>query len=79
MKTWPDMNGDAVVAALERGGFETVWRRGNHVRLASEAGRVVTTPVFQAEHICPGLMRKILRDARLDMAAFRALAGSARD
>jgi predicted RNA binding protein YcfA (HicA-like mRNA interferase family) len=76
MATYPVLEGDAVVAALELGGFEAVWRRGNHVRLASEAGRVVTAPIFPTEAICPGLLRKILRDAKLDVAAFEGLAGA---
>jgi predicted RNA binding protein YcfA (HicA-like mRNA interferase family) len=75
MTSYPMLEGDAVVAALEIGGFEAVWRRGNHVRLASESGRVVTAPVFPTETVCPGLLRKILRDAKLDLAAFRGLAG----
>jgi predicted RNA binding protein YcfA (HicA-like mRNA interferase family) len=75
MPIYPTLDGDYVIAALGRGGFEPVWRRGNHVRLASESGRVVTTPVFPDQAICPGLLRKILRDARLELPAFMKLAG----
>ena len=78
MPVYPTLDGENVVAALERGGFEAVWRRGHHIRLASDSGRIVTAPVFPSEAICPGLLRKILRDARLELPAFMSLAGSTR-
>jgi predicted RNA binding protein YcfA (HicA-like mRNA interferase family) len=78
MPIYPTLDGEYVVAALERGGFEPVWRRGNHIRLASETGRVVTAPVFPSQAVCPGLLRKILRDARLELPAFMYLAAGYR-
>ena len=68
-----DLDGDAIAAALESRGFERVWRRGSHVRFVSEAGRVVTTPLFASEPVCVALLRKILRDADLGTEEFAAL------
>ncbi|OQB26391.1 MAG: YcfA-like protein [Chloroflexi bacterium ADurb.Bin180] len=54
-----------VIHLLERMGFQVVRQRGSHVRLRHPDGRVVTVPVHSGEDIGPGLLRKILRDARV--------------
>ena len=61
----PVLPAKEVIQLLERMGFQVVRQRGSHVRLRHPDGRVVTVPVHSGEDIGPGLLRKILRDARV--------------
>jgi len=58
-----DASGDAVVAALERLGFERVRQTGSHIRL-SKGALHVTVPRHSA--IAPGTLGSILRQAGID-------------
>lgn len=59
------VNGKDLIAALERAGFEVARTRGSHHFLRHPDGRVTTVPVHSGETIGPGLLSKILRDAKL--------------
>ena len=67
----PTVKGSEVVRALEKLGFRVVRRRGSHVRLKHPDGRAVTVPVHAGEDLDRGLLKKILRDARISEDAFR--------
>lgn len=64
----PRLTGREVVAALERHGFVVVRIRGSHHLLKHPDGRATVVPIHRGEMIGPGLLGKILRDARLRAA-----------
>ncbi len=59
------VKGKDLVSALERAGFEVTRTKGSHRFLRHPDGRVTTVPVHAGETIGPGLLSKILRDAKL--------------
>jgi predicted RNA binding protein YcfA (HicA-like mRNA interferase family) len=65
--------GKEVISALQRAGFEVTRTRGSHRFLRHSDGRVTTVPVHAGEIIGPGLLSKILRDAKLSRAEFEKL------
>ena len=60
-----------MVAALTRHGFAVVRVRGSHHLLKHADGRATVVPIHRGETIGPGLLGKILRDARLRHADLR--------
>lgn len=62
----PRLDGRQVIDALERRGFRVVRIRGSHHLLRHEDGRTTVVPVHGHETIGPGLLGKILRDARME-------------
>lgn len=73
MTRQPRLSGRAVIAALEKAGFEVVRVRGSHHRLRHPDGRVTVVPVHGGEVIGPGLMASILRDVDMSRAVFQGL------
>ena len=69
----PSVTGSEVVSALEKGGFALSRTRGCHRVLKHPDGRTTVVPVHAGESIGPGLLRKILRDTKLEKEEFRAL------
>lgn len=67
------LTGAEVVRALERAGFGVVRVRSSHHFMRHGDGRSTVVPVHAGETIGPGLLSKILRDAELDLEAFRQL------
>jgi len=63
MPKLPVLEGQALVIALQKAGFEVTRQKGSHVRLHHPDGRVVTVPIHQGKELGRGLLRKILRDA----------------
>jgi len=59
------VQGNDLIGALERAGFEVTRTRGSHRFLRHPDGRVTTVPVHSSETIGPGLLSKILRDTKL--------------
>ena len=68
----PVINGQDLIAALKRAGFEQTRQKGSHVRLRHVDGRVVTVPVHSGQEIGKGLLRKILRDAEWSVDDLKA-------
>ena len=62
----PAISGDALIKALEKFGYVAVRQKGSHVRLrhSTEPQRQALT-VPRHKTLKPGLLRRILRDARL--------------
>jgi predicted RNA binding protein YcfA (HicA-like mRNA interferase family) len=67
------VSGADVVRALARVGFVHVSQRGSHVKLRSEAGRVVIVPMHR--ELKAGTLRSIIRQSGLDVDAFVELLG----
>ena len=67
------VSGREVISALQRAGFEITRSRGSHHFLRHPDGRVTTVPVHAGESIGPGLLSKILRDAKLSRSEFEEL------
>jgi predicted RNA binding protein YcfA (HicA-like mRNA interferase family) len=59
-----DASGEAVVAALERLGFERVRQIGSHIRL-TKGPLHVTVP--RHDSLAPGTLRSILRQAGIEV------------
>lgn len=68
MSRLPSITGRQVIAALQKLGFEEVRTRGSHHYLRHLDGRVTVVPTHAGETIGPGLLSKILRDAKVSKA-----------
>lgn len=64
-----------VIKALEKIGFKIVRQRGSHVFLKHPDGRATVVLVHPGEEIGRGLLRKIIRDAKLTREEFLELVG----
>jgi predicted RNA binding protein YcfA (HicA-like mRNA interferase family) len=71
MRALPALRGRAVIAALERAGFEVIRTKGSHhfLRHRNDPSRQTVVPV-QRNDLPPGTLRAILRQARLSRAQF---------
>jgi len=65
MPALPTIKAAQLIRALMKIGFQITRQRGSHVRLKHADGRVVSVPVHAAQDMGRGLLRKILRDAKL--------------
>ena len=73
MPELPVLPARRVIRLLERLGFEVVRQRGSHIRLRHPDGRVVTVPMHPGQDIGRGLLRKILRDAKVSAEELQEL------
>ena len=62
-----------VLRALQTLGFKVVRQTGSHVFLRHPDGRTTVVPVHPGEDVGRGLVRKIIRDARVDPEEFLRL------
>jgi len=69
----PILNGKEVIRRLEQIGFRRIRQTGSHVRLKHSDGRIVTVPIHAGEDVGWGLLRKILRDAKISPREFEEL------
>lgn len=67
MPKHPRLTGAEVVDLLTKKGFTITRIRGSHHRLRHADGRVTTVPLHRGEIIGPGLLKQIMRDAKLDV------------
>ena len=67
----PVVSGAQVVAALTKGGFERVSRRGSHVKLRQADGRVVIVPLHR--ELAIGTLRSVIRQSGLPVEEFLSL------
>ena len=65
MARLPRLRGRELVRILSRHGFEVIRIRGSHHFLRHPDGRQTVVPVHAGEAIGPGLLLKILKDAKL--------------
>jgi len=59
-----------VIRALESLGFRRVRQSGSHVFMRHPDGRATVVPVHPGEDIGRGLLRRIIRDARVEVDEF---------
>jgi predicted RNA binding protein YcfA (HicA-like mRNA interferase family) len=71
MSQLPILSGAKIVKALKKLGYEEVRQRGSHIRLFCDNGNPITIPDYSA--VSRGLLRKILRDAKLSPEDFLKL------
>jgi predicted RNA binding protein YcfA (HicA-like mRNA interferase family) len=71
MRSLPALSGRAVIAALQRAGFEVIRTKGSHhfLRDRDDATRQTVVPSHRSE-LPPGTLRAILRQARLSPSEF---------
>ena len=59
-----------VMKALLSLGFVILRKKGSHVRLKHPDGRITTVPSHGKDHIGPGLLFRILKDANISKDEF---------
>jgi predicted RNA binding protein YcfA (HicA-like mRNA interferase family) len=64
----PLLSGKQVVTALRRLGFEEVHRKGSHVKMKHQDGRVIVFPYH--DEIDRFTLKGALRDAEVDLEDF---------
>ena len=71
MRALPALSGRAVIAALERAGFDVIRTKGSHhfLRHRNDPSRQTVVPVHRND-LPVGTLRAILRQARLSPAHF---------
>ena len=62
MPKLPIVNGKQLVKYLESIDFKVLRKKGSHVRLKTEDGRITTVPIHGKKDIPKGLLRKIIRE-----------------
>lgn len=69
----PVLKATELIRALKKAGFQVIRQKGSHVRMKRPNGRVVTVPVHPGQDVGRGLLRKVLRDAKLTRDELMAL------
>ncbi len=64
---------ETLIKILEKIGFTRVRQKGSHVFLKHSDGRATVVPVHKGEEIGRGLLRKIIKDAKLTREEFLKL------
>jgi len=62
MPRLPTIKGKQLVKFLKSINFKIIRRKGSHVRLKTEDGRLTTVPLHGNKDIPKGLLRKIIRE-----------------
>jgi predicted RNA binding protein YcfA (HicA-like mRNA interferase family) len=75
MTRLPRITAERLIKALRKVGYEPVRRKGSHVILKDDTGRVTVVPVHKGEVLGPGIIRKVLRDCDLAVEQFVDLIG----
>jgi predicted RNA binding protein YcfA (HicA-like mRNA interferase family) len=73
MSRLPSLDGEQIVKALGKAGFQVLRQKGSHVYLKHADGRATVVPVHKGESIGRGLLRKIIQDAELSREEFLKL------
>ena len=73
MSRLPSLDGEQIVKALGKAGFQVLRQKGSHVYLKHADGRATVVPVHKGESVGRGLLRKIMRDADLGREEFLKL------
>jgi predicted RNA binding protein YcfA (HicA-like mRNA interferase family) len=67
------LTGKRVVEKLSKVGFVIARKKGSHVIMKNDSGRVVVVPVYAGETIGPGLLGEIIEQAGLTREQFFAI------
>ncbi|MCD6447780.1 MAG: type II toxin-antitoxin system HicA family toxin [Thermoplasmata archaeon] len=73
MKLKP-LSANKVIKVLDKLGFKIIRKKGSHVILKHPDGRVIIVPVHKGEKIGRGLLRKIIKDAKISKDEFMKMA-----
>jgi predicted RNA binding protein YcfA (HicA-like mRNA interferase family) len=73
MSRLPRVDGNTVIDALRKAGFEIARVKGSHHYLRHPDGRVIVVPAHAGEVIGPGLLTKILEDCDMSRDEFGEL------
>jgi len=73
MSRLPSLDGEQIVKALGKAGFQVLRQKGSHVYLKHADGRATVVPVHKGESIGRGLLRKIMQDTELSREEFLKL------
>ena len=73
MTRLPSLNGEQIVQALGKAGFQVFRQKGSHIYLKHPDGRATVVPVHKGESVGRGLLRKIIKDADLGRGEFLKL------
>ncbi|MEO8347437.1 MAG: type II toxin-antitoxin system HicA family toxin [Acidobacteriota bacterium] len=63
----PALSAPRLITILRKHGFSEVRQSGSHVVLRHDDGRRTTVPLHSSRDLGKGLLRKILRDANLEV------------
>ncbi len=66
----PVVSGVECVKALEKIGYKRVRQRGSHIRLKDINGKLSPVTVPDHKELRPGLLKKIIKDAELEVEEF---------
>jgi predicted RNA binding protein YcfA (HicA-like mRNA interferase family) len=72
----PVISGQEAIRAFQRLGYEVVRQRGSHIRLRhpnDPAKQPLTVPDHRT--LKPGLLRRLIRDAQIEVDEFQKLLG----
>ena len=70
MTKLPSLEGEQVIKALNKAGFEVFRQKGSHVYLKHSDGRATVVPVHKGEAVGKGLLMKILKDVDIEKEDF---------
>lgn len=71
MAKLPILSGQKIVKILRKIGYRETRQRGSHIRLACLNRKSVTVPNYK--RVGSGLLRKIIRDAKISREEFEKL------
>lgn len=64
------LSSSKVIKILQRLGFQIERQRGSHIYFSHPDGRATVVPLHKGEDIGRGLLRKILRDIKMEPQDF---------
>jgi predicted RNA binding protein YcfA (HicA-like mRNA interferase family) len=70
MTKLPSLEGEQVIKALNKAGFEVFRQKGSHVYLKHSDGRATVVSVHKGEAVGKGLLMKILKDVEIEKEDF---------
>ncbi|MEX2017455.1 MAG: type II toxin-antitoxin system HicA family toxin [Candidatus Pacearchaeota archaeon] len=73
MAKFPQISGRELCKILEKLDFEMIYTKGSHIRFKHPDGRRTVVPVHADEKIGKGLLREILKQAKLSREEFEKL------
>lgn len=71
MERLPILSGEKIIRLFEKIGYREIRQRGSHIRLENENRPPITVPDYST--VGRGLLRKILRDAKISPEEFSKL------
>lgn len=70
MTRLPTLTSSKLIKTLQKIGFRVERQRGSHIYFRHADGRATVVPMHKGEDIGRGLLRKILRDIKMDSQDF---------